>query len=318
MALRVRQWFTPDFLCPDPPDILGDRMTADPLEFCAQANGGFAKCVAWYWPSDSRRQVPVPDGSLLLIKAGHRFRAELSGDNAASVNGCAVRSGSGWMLFLPVAAATGSDRTFGGATRKLTVTVFDPQGIRRTESAVLALPKPENVKVRVSVTGREVREDSLRCQSCDTADAARLRPCAFTTLHTALSNAIGAMAYARAAWGEVRSQYDCLLGINPDPQVPADKIIFWTSCRAWLRFRGYSHEIDESCLARFCADPAGRFADWISDIPCGMGKRVALTFRLELAANANLSRLTITRPKCHADDDGHRADGHQHAQMGDP
>ncbi|MBQ9431830.1 MAG: glycogen debranching enzyme N-terminal domain-containing protein [Kiritimatiellae bacterium] len=312
MAMQVCQWLATDFLCKSPPDTLGADMTADPVGFCARANGGFPNCVVWNWPTDTRRQVPVPNGSLLLILSDHRFRAELSADDANPSNGSAVKRGdSGWMMFLPVAAAAGTNRTLGGAVRKLTVTVFTPDGIRRTDSEILALPEPENVRIRVSATGCEVREDSLRCQACNTEDKARLHPYAFTTLHTALSNPIGAMAYTRAAWGEVRSQYDCLLGINPDPKVPADKMVFWTSCRAWLRFRGYSHEIDESCLTRFCADPAGRFADWIFDIPCGMGKRVALTFRLELAVDANLSRLTITRQKCTKNDGGRLADSEE-------
>jgi len=48
-------------------------------------------------------------------------------------------------------------------------------------------------------------------------------------------------------------------------------------------------------MTAFAADPAGRDAQWSFDVPCGMGRWVHLTFRLELAAGINRARLTVCR-----------------------
>ena len=99
------------------------------------------------------------------------------------------------------------------------------------------------------------------------------------------------MAYVRAAWGEIRSQYDCLLAVNPHPAVPADKMVFWTRCRAWVNCMGYSQELNAACLKRFSADPAGGWAEWRFDVPRGGG----LTLRLEIKKGRNRVRLVIKR-----------------------
>lgn len=125
------------------------------------------------------------------------------------------------------------------------------------------------------ITGVQVRADGSTC--------------------AVLSNGAGAMSQVRAAWGEIRSQYDCLLAINTDARVPVDKTVFWTRCRTWLQYCGYSHEINAACLAEFDADPAGRFAEWSFQVPCGMGRWVPLTFRLEIVRDVNQARLVISR-----------------------
>jgi len=218
----------------------------------------------------------VPEGHVLLVRADHPFAAALrAGERTLAAEKAIRLDGGAWGAFLivpPVAATRDGTRA---EERSLATTVYTPGEVRRDVSALLILPPAGAARVLTHVSGVRVRQEP--------------------DLHAVLSNGAGAMARARAAWGRLRSQYDCLLAVNPDASVPVDKRIFWTRCRAWLRYRGYSQEIDERCLTGFCADPAGAFAEWVFSVPCGMGRWVPLTFRLEMAADVNRVRLTVTR-----------------------
>ncbi len=281
MALRVhlelsredadkRLAFTED------PDTLGAAMLADPDAFCARGAGGLPTRVVWKWPTDTRRRVMVPEGHVLLVRAEHPFEAAIrSGERTLATENALLFDDGQWGAFLLV---TPYDSALDGTCaehRSLRTIVYTPQGVRRDVATLAVLPPAGAARVLTRVSGVKVRE----------ADNA----------YAVLSNGAGAMAQVRAAWGELRSQYDCLLAANTDARVPVDKMVFWTRCRTWLRYRGYSQEINKSCLARFKADPEGRFAEWAFKVPCGMGRWVPLTFRLEILGGVNRVRLVIVR-----------------------
>ena len=277
------------------PDALGAAMTADPAAFCAAMNvscpsqriddarsgkspppSSFAPRTLWTWPTDTRREVMVPEGHVLLLRAEYPFDASITTDKRTLAAETAVLFDDGhWGVFLPVAPYGPSLDGTRAEHRSLVTTVYMPQGIRRDESTLLVLPPAHAARVATRFSGVQARTDP--------------------TLIAVLSNGAGAMSQVHAAWGELRSQYDCLLAANPDPRVPVDKIIFWTRCRTWLRYRGYSQEITKACLAQFEADPGGRFAEWSFKVPCGMGRWVPLVFRLEMAAGVNRVRLIVAR-----------------------
>lgn len=265
------------FACTCEPDELGAAMTADPDAFCADAPNQLPRRTVWYWPEDQRRQVMLPEGHVLLARADTPFRAELKSGRYTQARERAVRlDDSTWGAFLivpPYDAALDGTRA---EQRSLVMTVFTDEGVQRAVSDLLVLPPAGAARAVSRVSGVRVRNEPDFC--------------------TVLSNSAGAMAQARAAWGEVRSQYDCLLAVNPDPRVPADKMIFWTRCRTWLRYRGYSHAIEAACLDAFTTDPAGRFAEWCFKVPCGIGRWVPLRFRLELEPGVNRARLRVSRP----------------------
>lgn len=281
MAMRVRQALSAGgaeelFDFAESPDALGAAMAADPDGFCARGAEGPSARTCWTWPEDTRREVMVPEGHVLLVRAEHPFDAALSAGERTEACECAVRfDDGGWGLFLPVAPYDAALDGTRAERRVLAVTAYTPQGVRQARSAVLVLPPAGAARVAAGVGGVAVRTEPGFCG--------------------VLSNGAGAMAQVRAAWGEVASQYDCLLAVNPDAKVPVDKMVFWTRCRTWLRYRGYSQEIGKGCLVRFAADPGGRFAEWAFHVPCGMGRWVPLTFRLELARGVNAARLTVAR-----------------------
>ena len=282
MALRVRLELSREDAAAQlafegEPDALGAAMTADPDAFCAGCAGGFPARTVWTWPTDTRRHVPLPAGHVLLVRAEHPFDAAVTAGTRTLASESAVLFDDGhWGVFLTMAPYDAARDSTRAEHRSLLTTVYTPQGgVHRDVSTLLILPPAGAARVQPHAGGVQVRQDP--------------------TLHAVLSNGAGAMAQARAAWGEVFSQYDCLLAVNPDPHVPVDKMVFWTRCHAWLRYRGYSQEINKTCLARFTTDPGGRFAEWSFKVPCGMGRWVPLTFRLEMACGVNRVRLVIER-----------------------
>jgi predicted glycogen debranching enzyme len=260
----------------DDPDALGAAMVSDPARFCASEDSGLPACVAWTWPADTRRHVMVPEGQVLLVRAEHPFDAAItSGERSLAAETAVLFDDGQWGAFLLIAPYEPTLDGTRAEHRSLVTTVYTPQGVRRDASALLVLPPAGAARVATRFSGVQVRADS--------------------SLAAVLSNGAGAIAYVRAAWGEVHSQYDCLLGANPDARVPVDKTIFWTRCSTWLRYRGYSQEITKACLAHFEADPGGRFAEWSFHVPCGMGRWVPLVFRLEMAHGVNRVRLIVAR-----------------------
>jgi len=217
-----------------------------------------ANCMTWHWPDDARREVCIPDGMGLAIDSPHPYRALILEGNRA---------------FPKVPPYEGD----GTRARHLTLelAVFTPDGVKRTRSALLVLPPIEKARMKLSVTGEEIRRDS--------------------TLRMCLSNGAGADAFIPLRWGEIRSQYDSLFSANPNPDCPSDRVVVWSRCRAWLQYEGYSHEIAADSATEFRADPAGRFAEWRFCIPAGMGRVVPFSFRLELVPGANAARLCVAR-----------------------
>ena len=214
--------------------------------------------IAWHWPDDARRDVCVPDGMGLRIDCPHPFRAMiLDGERVFSE--------------LPPYEGDGTR----ARRLELEIAVFAPDGVRRTRSAVLVAPPLGCARMKLAVSGDEIRRNP--------------------TLRTCLSNGAGADAFLPLRWGEVRSQYDSLLSANPNPDCPSDRIVLWSRCRAWLQYQGYSHAIDADSATGFRADPAGRFAEWTFDVPAGMGRSVQFSFVLGLSPGSNAARLHVRR-----------------------
>ena len=225
----------------------------------------------WSWPDDVRREVCVPEGCALRVVAPHPFRVRVR-DGAATL--ATERSGlaNDAVLELPPYSGDGTR----AQALALDIAVYGPEGVRHASSRVLRLPPGEAARVKLVYSGDEIRANR--------------------TLETILADGAGAMGRVKLAWGEVRSQYDALFAANTSPQVPSDRLVLWTRCRAWLQYEGYSHEINADCIESFRADPAGRFAQWTFRVPCGMGQTARFAFTLALAQEGgNAVRLAVRR-----------------------
>ena len=227
--------------------------------------------VAWQWPEDSRREVCVPAGCSLRVKAPYPFRVRVTdGTRTLAVE----RSGEGNLADLKLPPFDGEGTR--AAARTLDIAVYAPDGVHHSSSRVFVLPSGESACVKLVYTGDEIRADR--------------------SLETILGDGAGAMARVKLAWGDLRSQYDAIFAANTNPRVPADRLVLWTRCRAWLQYEGYSHEINADCIESFRADPAGRFAEWTFRVPCGMGLTARFAFNLSLAQDGgNAARLAVRR-----------------------
>jgi len=273
LALRVRHWLTGvQTLDAGDAGTLGASLARDPLSYTAEICGGILPRVTiWNWPEDARREVLVPPGFLLLIRAPHPFRVQLSHhDRVVGTDESLATINGGHMSLLPVPPTVQEH-----VRLTLAMHVFLPDRVAFGTSRVLALTSGAAARVITRLSGMDVRQQD--------------------GLYAVLGNGRGATAQVRAKWGEICSQYDALLAVNPDPHVPVDRRIFFTRCRAWLRHNGYSHAIDATCLDAFEADPGGHFAVWRFKVPTGVGFWVVLVFRLSMEHGRNRIQLEISR-----------------------
>lgn len=261
-------------LSPSPVDFdAPDLPFSDP-----DAAAGSEPRFHWVFPRDSRREVCVPAGQTVEVSAPHHFRVSL----VDPVTGRTLRmrrsAGKSAVFRTPDYVGDGT------ACRRLEISmvVYSPGRSLRTVSRFLVPPPADAARVKTSLGGAEVR------QAPD--------------MRTVLSNGAGAASAVRVGWGEIRSQYDAFLAANPNPDVPSDRLNLWTRTRCWLQREGYTREFDRRCVTRFHADPAGRFARWDFNVPCGMGRTTAFVFTLSLAEGVNAARLAVTRIDAGDDD----------------
>ena len=227
--------------------------------------------TTWSWPDDTRREVCVPAGCALRVAAPHPFRVRVR-DDATTL--ASERSGRANDAVLELPPYVGDGTRAQALT--LEIAVYAPEGVQHASSRVLLPPAGEAARVKLAYTGDEIRADR--------------------TLETILADGAGAMSRVKLAWSDVRSQYDALFAANTNPQVPSDRLVLWTRCRAWLQYEGYSHEINADCIESFRPDPAGRFAEWTFRVPCGMGQTARFAFTLALAPNGgNAAQLAVRR-----------------------
>ena len=224
-------------------------------------------------PEDERRVVPLPSGNFLLVRAAHPFRARLeyaAGDRFVRKTAISFQLDDGSHAAFVDHPAVRATRPF-PATLRLELST--PGRPTRAAVALSILPRADAIHApRRVFSGAEVRR----------ADLVAL-----------LANGRGAMSRVRARWGEVRSQYDAILAANPDPEVPVDRQVLLTRCRAWVVNQGFSSELDASCLATFRADPDE--AAWRFDVPAGTGRTVPLRVSLRLEPGRDRALLRFSR-----------------------
>ena len=228
--------------------------------------------VRFRFPTDSRRVVMVPPRHSLRIESVAPFRA------------LALRCGQPFR-FAQSAPIDGSghaatiDFSGIGAVKEplaldLSITGFGPEGPQKTRSSILLLPSADDATLSLLV-GAE-------------------RLLAEPDLQANLANRRGAAAQVCGRWGEIRSQYDALLALNPDPAVPASRQIFFTRCRAWIRFRGFSYALDAETQTGFGV-ASSREARWNFSIPGEGGAKISIGIALKLAEAANRVKLVFSR-----------------------
>lgn len=272
MAMRTKEALGEKYDLDDL-DALGRALFKHPDQFCTDHHG-IPRAVRFTLPEDLTRQVMVPPGFLLWVISPAEFRVQVAREDGTVYHTTAsvpFEDGTHGAIF---SVHDGHTKT--PHTARLTFGIYAREKAYRAEAPILALPDPGHEKPVIrQFSGYRIRRDE--------------------TLLTLLTNGTGAMSQIRLAWSALRSQYDCLLALNSHPDVPADRTIFFTRCRAWLRYNGYSAPIDSTCLEHFTADAAGEAAEWLFAVPSGMGGKVHIRIRLALQPGANRLAMNITR-----------------------
>jgi glycogen debranching enzyme len=253
------------------PDRMAAQLQADPVSFCQTSNplSSETRIVTWQWPRDLRRQVMIPPGHLLMLRADCAFRARLFDGRrtVASENCLEGADGSFFVLFLPPVPPETAK------TMVLKLTIFEPDGSRHAQASLLALPEPARIRVKRVFQRSELLKNNL------------------TFFET---NGRGGMLRIPASWGRLTSRYDSLLAANINPDIPEDRWIMFSRCRAWLVFQGYSLALDANCLEAFAVnDDTG--GTWHYHIPTGQGQDVLVTLGLNMVPDENCVQLTIYR-----------------------
>jgi len=231
-------------------------------------------------PRDARRDVVVPEGEVVEVRADAPFRVRLTDPET----GRTVRVFRSWNNQMRFEAPT--YRGDGTRCRRLHLdyTEYRDGKAHRFRSVFLVPPTATRARFKLEYSREDVR----------------LHP----EYRAILSNGAGAAAQLRLGWGTVFSQYDAILAANPNPAVPSDRLVLWTRTRCWLQREGYLRELDRKCVSDFAVDPAGRWAKWEFTVPCGMGKETAFTFVLSLDEGVNVARMSVSRGRAAARDVG--------------
>lgn len=262
-------------------DQLAHQLGNDPEKFC---NEQFPAVTIWQEGMDQQRALMVPPGDMLLVISSTPFRVELkSGDitenMAISVPTCGQRRH--FVIFPALTAATDKHRHL-----QLRLQSFSAAGTEHSSGELILLADPEQVKFNPCLDSKKIKQHDN---------------------YALCSNDLGGMAQVRAAWGTIKSKYDALLAANCNAEVPVDRQVMFTRCRAWLVCNDYSQELNLSCLDNFIAGNRNR-ATWNFSVPVGQGKLVRLRLILEMAEHANCIRLVFYRLPAEANDDVHLAD----------
>ncbi len=253
------------------PDRMGRQLQEDPLSYCQSVNpeSDETRVVFWQWPRDLRRQVMIPPGQFLMLRSEYQFRARLCAglQTVACENSLPAADGSFFALFKPLKTPQ-TARSY-----DLKLTVHEPDGSCHAEGSVLALPAPSQCRIKRLFQRSEILTSDL------------------TLLN---ANGRGAMLRIPVAWGRLTSRYDCLLAANLNPQIPEDRWIMFTRCRAWLVYQGYSQALNTDCLESFVVndDTSGT---WQYHIPTGQGEDVLVDMGLKMVSGDNAVRLTFYR-----------------------
>ncbi len=266
-----RLWTGNDGVGEAQPDKLAAQLMADPIRFCEMVTGDVLSrsVTLWHWPKDKHRTVMLPYGQALLLIAEHPFHAELRTDDSPLAVERSLQSQDGsHFAFLHPPATDGTARAL-----TLAVTVRRDKISEHAAAPVLQLPPGDNATVATRLDRETLRG---------------------TRRYALLTNDCGAMSQVRLEWGEIESQYDCLLGANLHEDVPVDRHIAFSRCRAWVVYRDYSQAITLDCLEHVTVD-LDRMVRWNFDVPVGLGKSVELELTLRLVRGENRVQLAFAR-----------------------
>jgi starch synthase (maltosyl-transferring) len=253
------------------PDTAARKLAENPIEYCRSLNP-FSKeprVITWQWPHDKQREVMVPPDHFLMVRADRAFHARIMDKNRCLYHeeSLICTDGSFFILFSPLPPPKMH------CSYTLKVSVYTPGHTQHVDAPLLFLSRPEDARVN---------------RIYYRPDLSRYSPLLLCT------NGYGGMLRAAVSWGKLASRYDALLAANMNPEIPEDRWVMFTRCRAWLVYQGYSQEICDDCFDSFCFQSRGRGV-WRYQVPTGQGEHVFLTVCVEMIPGKNSMRMVFIR-----------------------
>jgi len=253
------------------PNKAARKLAENPLEYCRSLNpfSNEPRVITWRWPRDKKREVMVPPDHFLMVRADRAFRARIMDENRSLYHEESLQcmDGSCFVLFSPLPPP----RIHRSYTLKLSV--YTPGDTQHVDGPLLFLSHAEDARVK-----RIYNRPDLSSRS----------PLLLGT------NGRGGMLRAAVSWGELASRYDALLAANMDLEIPEDRWVMFTRCRAWMVYQGYSQEICDDCFDSFCFQSRARGL-WRYQVPTGQGEHVFLTICVEMVPGKNSMRMVFIR-----------------------
>jgi predicted glycogen debranching enzyme len=252
------------------PDRAAGRLVKDPLAYCRSLNrfSEESRVVTWQWPRDTKREVMVPPGHFLLVRADTHFHARIKdGKQVVGYEESLPQSdGSFFALFSPL-PPTADHRAV-----TLILSVYTAADCRHVDAPLLYLSRWEDNRVKRNFLRSDIISQPLLMLD---------------------TNGRGGMLRSHVAWGRLTSRYDALLAANLHPGIPEDRWIMFARCRAWIAFQDYSQEINSDCQYAFHLGNTQGI--WEFHVPTGQGEYVNLAIAAEMIHGENAMRLLFYR-----------------------
>lgn len=253
------------------PDEMARKFTENPVEFCRSLNpfSDESRIITWQWPRDIRREVMIPPDHFLMVRADTSFRARIMDKDRclAQEESLPCSDGSFFALFSPM-HSSGAHSSF-----TLKISVYTPGETQHVDGPLFFLPRAKDATVKGIFDRADLSDRSLLMLG---------------------TNGRGGMLRAFVSWGELSSRYDALLAANIDCEIPEDRWIMFTRCRAWLVFQEYSQEICDDCFVSFYSN-SGSKGIWRFQVPTGQGQHVFLSVYVEMISGENSLRMIFNR-----------------------
>ena len=202
---------------------LSSFLFCDRISCLSKIFGEYVPVVEWNPAKDCRREVMLPPNHFILVTAEHPFILDsfFQGIHLERVFSLVGNDG------IHFAFLTSANIGKGGIEHQelqLFCKLFENDLSYATEysSKIHLLVDGDKAQLPLTVAARNILP----------------RHCGICT------NQFGSYSIARAAWGTLQSKYDALLAANPDENVPDNRLLLLARCRAWLRYRDYSCELN--------------------------------------------------------------------------
>ncbi|MBM3839082.1 MAG: amylo-alpha-1,6-glucosidase [Verrucomicrobia bacterium] len=240
--------------------------------------GHYPRVVTWAL-LDRRRVTPIPPSHWLLVWDDAPFRATLAVDGAEFPrHSSSIQVNGGHVVFFPPQTSP--------AEAQLKLERYTNENTQVEASIRYLASDPNELLAPTDLSG-------ARSAPANHREAAR--PIQNHTPHLILlTNGIGGMARLCVDLGQIQSKYDCLLGANLHPSVPADRHILAKRARVWVNADGFITALDIKNLIDFTPGPP---AHWRFVANAGDGRTVEIHLEADMLETRNTTLLRFSRPK---------------------